>query len=89
MSTRTGSTGQPEARRVGIRAPGRARRVVLAVCQKIASRPFLSRANTSCERFSRGRASTRSTAGPRRTHDRTATSSITCGASGQLSARWQ
>ncbi|HEX2118652.1 MAG TPA: hypothetical protein VHF91_05685 [Acidimicrobiales bacterium] len=86
---RTGSTGHPDARRVGTRSPGRALRVVLAVCQKMASRPFLSLAKTSCERFSRARARTRSTAGPRRTQERTSTSSTTSGSSGHPSARWQ
>ncbi|HVL28400.1 MAG TPA: hypothetical protein VM390_09655 [Acidimicrobiales bacterium] len=89
MSITTSSTAQPEARRVGTRMPGRAWRVVRALCQKIASRPVRSRVNTSWERFSLARASTRSTAGPRRTHERTSTSSTTSAPSGQPSARWQ
>ncbi|MGH9222838.1 MAG: hypothetical protein ACRD2W_03325 [Acidimicrobiales bacterium] len=86
---RTCRTGQPDARRVGTRSPGRARRVVRAVCQKMASRPDFSLVNTSWERFSRDRARTRSTADPRRTHERTPTSSTISGSAGHPSARWQ
>ena len=83
------SMAPPAERRVGTRNPGLVLRVVRADCQKMASRPPCNRVNTSCDRFSRLRSSTRSIATPRRTQDRTATSSMRTDSLGQSSTRWQ
>src|SRR5687767_11177199 len=68
--------------------PGRDFRVVLAVCQKIPSRPPFKVVTTNCERLSRERSRTRSIATPRRTHERTGIASTTSASSGH-SPRWQ
>jgi polyphosphate kinase len=81
-----------EARRPGTRTPGRAALAVRGDCQKITSRPRV-RVNTSWERCSRARSSTRSMAAPRRRQERTGTCSSTsalAGGSGHSpAAGWQ
>lgn len=51
--------------------------------------PAPDRVNTTWDRLSRARSSTRSMAWPLRTHDRTPTSFMTSGSSGHSSVRWQ
>lgn len=79
-----------DARAVGTRTLGRACLLVRADCQNTMSRPYAV-VNTNCERFSRARSSTGSTATPRRTHDRTGTRSTMSRSSGagHASAGWQ
>jgi hypothetical protein len=80
---------RPAGRPVGSRWVGRALRVVRADCQKMPSRPPLRRVKTSWERFSRARSNTRSMATPRRTQERTGTSSTITASAGQSLVRWQ
>ncbi len=80
------SAASPLARRPGIRAPGRAVVTTLRVCQKMPSRPEGSVVKTNCDRFSRGRSSTRSIATPRRRQRVTETSSRTSAPGGHPSS---
>ena len=75
----------PAARAVGVRTFGRACLRVRGDCQNTTSRPR-ALVNTSWDRFSRPRSSTRSMAAPRRAHDRSGTCSTMSGSAGQSSA---